>query len=382
MKPRINKLARGVRVTLSVAAGAIAFYLACMDKGTPEAAIPFIWLFIWLSLVVHELGHAAGARLYGMTVLRMNISGLEFHMQRRGWRMRQSRIPHRHIGGFVQAIPLFGQPARPQLISLTLGGPLGNLVMTLLCGIGGWLLLPRHTASLALSFAAVNLGSALVNLVPYQGAMASDGLTLLRLLRGLEENAPSRVHMRLISRSFAGQTADQLPEDEVALLERQPAPMPLVALWYRLKADQNRGHWASVDSRRIAFDAQEQAMTPAQKTAISDLLVILRTEFAFSRAMLTGDSAELAKDTIPAKLAWSLPWLQPRCQALIAALQGDSKRCTELLETSRRKAENSIDKAVWSSESLLRTYIAAVDESSHRHQESALLPHALSEPAT
>ena len=292
-------------------------------------------------------------------------------------------FPYRNVGGFVQAFPLFGQPVRPQMISLTLGGPIGNLVVSIFCGACGWLLLPQHTAFLTLSFATANLGSALVNLIPYQGTLPSDGLTFIRLLRGIDEHTPGHVHARLIARSIAGQTADQLPESEISLLEQQPAPMQLIALWYRLKADQNRGDWASADSRRTELAALELALVPAQKAALSDLLATLRVEFAFSRAMLTADGDDLTKDPLPTKLASTLPWLQSRCDALAAALHGDKARCTELLKISQRKAENSIDKALWTSEAILRGYITtAFPEHSPQDQDGASQSRAINEPAT
>ena len=365
MKKWTNRLAQGIRVTLLVATGFIGFYLACLGQGSSNPAILIVWLFIFLSLIVHEMGHVVGARIYGMTVWQVNISGLEFHSLRRGVRVRLSRIKHRNVGGYVQAFPMFGRPMRPQMIGLTLGGPMGNFVVAVLCAACGWLLFPRAAAFFLLSFAALNLGSAVVNLIPYQGSLPSDGLALLILLRGFDENATELAQLRLISRSIAGQTADQLPEDEVATLEQQPSPIPLVAMWYRLKADQNRGDWASADSRRERFEALEQALVPAQKTVLFEMLAILRTELAFSRAMLTGDSTELDKDPLPAKVAWASPWLQLRCQALAASLRGDKTRCAELLEASRRKAENSIDRALWSSEALLRKYITmAIDKPS------------------
>lgn len=140
-------------------------------------------------------------------------------------------------------------------------------------------------------------------------------------------------------------------------------------MWYRLKADQNRGDWASADSRREQFESLEQALVPALKTVLFEMLAILRAELAFSRAMLTGDSTELDKSTLPAKVAWASPWLQLRCQALAASLCGDKTRCAELLEVSRRKAENSIDRALWSSEALMRKYITTAIDTPQFGQE-------------
>lgn len=163
-----------------------------------------------------------------------------------------------------------------------------------------------------------------------------------------------------MSRSLSGQTADQLPEDELAILEAQASPMPLVALWYRLKADQNRRDWARAVSRSVQFDLLVAAFDPASRAALPDLLATLRTELAFSQAMLTGDETGLTDDLLPASAAWVAPWLLPRCQALRASLRGDHAHCTHLLKLSERSAENAIDRALWRSEALLRGYIASI----------------------
>lgn len=92
MKPWINRLARISRNALSLAIVVTTFYLACLGKGTFGAGVLFMWLFMLLSLILHELGHVVGARIYGMTVWRVNISGLEFHAQYRGWRVRLGGI--------------------------------------------------------------------------------------------------------------------------------------------------------------------------------------------------------------------------------------------------------------------------------------------------
>ncbi|WP_266181904.1 M50 family metallopeptidase [Dyella humicola] len=367
MKAWMNRFALCAQVVLSVVTGALATSLCFVwlgDSSTNNAAACLTaGVLFMLALVVHELGHGVCARLLGMTVWAVNIAGLEFHAQRRGWKVRWSRGGRRQLAGFVLAFPQFGQPMRKQIIGMCLGGPVGNMAFAILFGAVGWLW-RQPMGSLSLAFSVMNAGFALINLVPHQGAIASDGLRLLTWLRGVDEAGPNLAYTRVMSRSLAGQTANQLPEDELASLEQQPTPMPLVALWYRLKADQNRGDWPSAVSRSAQFNALTAALDPARRMMLTELVATLRTELAFSEVMLTGDGTGLVDDLLPANAAWTSPWLLPRCQALCASLRGDQERCARLLEVSRRKAENAIDQALWQSETLLRGYVAATSGNS------------------
>lgn len=364
MKPWINGLALCAQIALGVATGVVVTVLCSAWLGNSSESTGVAFLLVWplllLALVAHELGHLVCARLVGMTVWAINIAGLEFYAQRRGWKVRWSRIRRRQIGGFVLAFPQFGQPMRRQMIGLSLGGPAGNIAIAVLLGVIGWALLPRAVGFLSLALCSVNAGFALINLVPHQGTMPTDGLRLITWLSGVDEASPHLAFTRLMSRSLAGQTADQLPENELTTLEQQALPMPLVALWYRLKADQNRNNWARAVSRSTQFDVLAETLGPSGRAMLTELLATLRTELAFSKAMLTGDRTELADDLLPADAAWTAPWLLPRCQALSASLQGDQARCVQLLEVSKRSAEKAIDPALWQSEALLRRYIEAI----------------------
>lgn len=366
MKPWMNRIASITQGVLMMATTLLAwsYCLTWLGGSSPRigAALLTVWLLAFLAIVVHELGHYAGARLTGMTVWLINIAGVEAHAQRRGWRIRWSRIKRRGIAGYVLAFPLLDLPMRPQMLTLILGGPIANFVAAVSFGGLGWALLPRPEANLAFAFSVVSLAMSLISLVPHQGAMSSDGLKLITWLKGVSEDSPGLVHTRLISRSIAGQTANEVPENELIALEQQAAPMPLVALWYRLKSDQNRGDWTSAVMRSEQFEVLAQALDPALKTILAELLKTLEVELAFSRAILTGDGSGLADDEVRYKALWTSPWLRPRCQALHARLRGDATLSTKLLQVSERFAENSIDRALARSESLLRRYVATLGE--------------------
>jgi len=364
VKPWINRLAFYTQIVLTFVSALVAtiLILGWLQRSRSDDG-QMLWILCLLylqALVVHELGHYVAARLCGMTVWQCNVAGLEFKAQRRGWRVRRSGLGRLKIGGYVLAFPTLDRPMRPQILGMTVGGPAANLIIALACGLIGWALLFRPAAGLWFAMAAINASFGLINLVPHQGVMASDGLKLLTWLRGVDENAPSLAHTRLISRSIAGQTADELPESDLAAMEQLPVPMSLAALWYRLKADQNRGDWAQAITRGEQLKILSQTLTPAQITAFAETLATIRTELAFSQAMLSQDGSALTDDLLSPRAAWSAPWLQLRCHALSSALQGDRSSCEELLDISRRKAEKSIDRALPRSEALLRGYVLAI----------------------
>lgn len=363
MKRWMNTIAGYVNGVLMFACGIVAWALCTswFGGGSPAPGIGVLLacLLAFAALVLHELGHYAGARLAGMTVLLMNVLGVAVHPQRRGWRMSRSRQRTPGIAGYVFAAASLSRPMRPQMIAMIAGGPAANLLIAAACGIAGWFVFPGPGGHLLLACTTINAGFAAINLVPRQIPLPSDGLLLYTWLRGVDEGAPDFAATRLIARLVAGQTADELPDDELAILQSQPAQLPIVALWLRVKADQSRGDWLAAVSRADALGARVKALDPALRTAISEFLALFRMELAFSRAMLTGSGAWLENGRLTPKLLTASPWLVTRCDALKAALRGDEKGCTALLESSRRYADNSVDGSVVRGEARLRDYVSA-----------------------
>ena len=360
----MNTIAGYVGGTLMLACGVVAWALCTSWFGgrSPNPAMGFALaiLLMFPALVVHELGHYASARLAGMTVLLMYVLGWEIHPQRRGWHVQRSPRRLSGISGYVFASPSPSRPMRPQVVALVAGGPAANLVVAAACGLVGWLGFPGSEGRLLLAFATLNAGFGVVNLIPHQTPMPSDGLSLYTWLRGVDETSPELAYTRVVAQAIAGRTADEIADDELATLESQPAHLPIFALWIRFKADQDRGAWKAAVAHADTLGTRVKALDPATRTAIAGLLALFRIELAFSRAMLTGDGAWLENGRLARKLVRSSRWLLPRCEALKAALRGDERSCMAWLETSRRHADNSLDGALVRSEARLRECVAAV----------------------
>ncbi|WP_266172157.1 site-2 protease family protein [Dyella subtropica] len=357
----VNWLAGCVQILIMLAASAfgIGFGMAAWrDTGNAFAGAMLLWAMLYYpAMIVHELGHYFGARLAGMAVLHVRLSAIEIRPQQRGFRMRWNPIRKQlRVGGYVMAFSDPARPRREQVIALASGGPAVNLALAVVLVVAGWAWLPHRAGWLCEAFAAMNAGMGFANLVPRQGIVPSDGRTLLQALRHRLNDSPQ---VRLISLSVFGCTADRLPGEDLVALEAQASPLPLVALWYRLKAHQNRGEWKEAVSMRATLDERLHAMdqTPASRPA--DLIAVIQTEIAFSQAMVTKDAAVLVDGLLPPKVAWDVPFLWPRCLALRAALAGDMARCVESLVVSRRYAENAIDQALPISERMIRASMAA-----------------------
>ncbi|SFS18853.1 Peptidase family M50 [Dyella sp. OK004] len=358
----ISWLARGVQILVMLAASivGIGFGMAAFsDSAGALAGGLLLWSALYYpAMIVHELGHYFGARRAGMAVLRMQLGAIEIVPQRKGFRWCWSPLKKQwRIGGYVLAFADPGLPKRKQIIALVVGGPGANLAVAAVLALAGWLSPPQGAGWAWMVFAAMNACLGLANLVPRlgKGGFPSDGLTLLRALRHRIDNSS---YTRLVSLSVFGCTADRLPDDDIAALEAQALPMPLVALWYRMKADQNKGDWQAAAGKQAALEALLLSMDRAQTTQLADLIACIRTEIAFSQAIVTRDATVLADDLLPPKTAWHAPSLWPRCLALRAALAGDVERCVASLALSKRYAENAVDRALPISEQMIRAFMA------------------------
>lgn len=357
-----NALARVLQIALMVAGLMIAaiYGMALFgDGGFGKATL--LWLVLqYAAVVVHELGHYAGARLGGMKVSVVQIATLQFIPLRRGFRWRWMPQPKKsELGGYVMAYAHPARPARQARWLFTAGGPVANLlVAALLAGLGE-LLRPHAIGWLCLTFAANNAAMGLANLVPRMGTLPSDGLQLWSLWRAGPDYVED-VTARLTGASLAGCTADRLPEPDLVELEGRGAFGRLYALWYRLKADQNRGEWAQAVARQDTIDELVREIDPRRLIPWNEFLQTLRAEIAFSRAVAAKDGAALGNDLLPPRQAWYMPHFRPRCLALQAALAGDEAQCAQWLDACRRQAEQSNDAALPISEAMIAAHIRAL----------------------
>lgn len=346
---------------LWVGSGVLMLMLMLAAKASGVVA-PLLWaaiglaLLASLSLFIHEAGHIVAARMAGMHPVEMWLGPVRLLRRRRGW--RAVRAPPGESMLMAIAYPSSGRGLRRQLTAFTLGGPLANLVVAaVLCAAA--LLIGGVAGDVMLGVAAFNAGLGLANLMPFKERLSSDGMLLLDLLKGIDEDAPDWTFARLNGMSLDGITADRLPAELVDRLADADAPMPLIHLWFRLKALQNQGQWAEAVALAPVLEARAAALPEPLQSAMADLVAQLRTEIGFSAAML-GERPEAPLDAGITRLVEQLaPMLRPRCLALQAILDGQHGDARTHIAQARALAEDSFDAALRTSERMIREALEA-----------------------
>lgn len=370
-----NRCALAMRWLIMVAAWIVGTALCAVALGNAGRVVflPIMMLLpLWLvALLVHEGGHYAAARWAGMTVLRVRVGRMELAPQRRGWRFRYAKRQKLRLGGYVIAVHDPVRPIRRQSICMIAGGPAANLLAAMLASVPGILWQSDVGGALLLAFAVVNAATGLANLVPSSRELESDGLQLWRWRDRQREFGPGFAHARIVARMISGTTADQLPEDQLSVLDSQPTPMPIIAQWYRLKAQQHRGEWSAAADRQLVFDPLEQALSPELQAHLEDFLASIHAELAFCRAMRDRDGRHLSAAPVLEKTVWSLPSLRPRCLALQALLDGNATEGMRLLDEAHRYAGQSLDQSLVLSELLIRGHVLAALQSEKQGLECA-----------
>lgn len=331
--------------------------LALSARQTFFLGVMGLLVMLWISVVVHEVGHACMARWTGMTLLRMAWGRIDILFLRRGFKLRWAPRTSGRLG-YVYAAPPVGMRLGARLLWVLAGGALANGVAALLAFV---LALAAGVDESALgaslmAFAVLNVCLAVANLLPYERPAISDGLQILQVLRADKHALPDPI-TRTIACSVAGEDFPPGLVDEVATLGPQGQ---LLACLLRMKLAQLDGNWDAAIAQGEQQARIESAMPPAFRKNVHGLTSLLRYELAFAWAMRERDAH--FEITLPRDrdTEWTSPQLRPRCQALAAALAGDATRMETLLEQARALAENSRERSVATCEARLARHIRAM----------------------
>jgi len=359
---RADRICRPIQWLVAFVSGIAGFILCSLVAGgglRMGPILPFLIVILlsFATTIIHELGHYAAARWSGMAVIQIRFGRIEVIPQQYGWRVRWNTQQKIQMGGFVVAACDPRRPMRPQVLFMIAGGPVANLMTAAIFVVLPWLWSSVTVGPLAVAFALLNASAGIINLLPTTRGFGSDGMRLLIWVQKQLEHSPTLASTRLQALSISGVTADQLPLDQIAALDSEAMPMPLTALWYRLKAHQNRGEWQQAAQLQEVYDQLTKALPDASKAHLAAAYAPLRTELAFSRAMQSRDAAGLSDNLLPKASAWTIPSLWPRCLALRALLIGEVATAQRLLDDVQRFAEQSMDKALPKSEAMIRTHM-------------------------
>jgi len=360
LPPGLNQALRMLVYLLGAAAGMLGMALSMLSMpAEPVWILPGILagvMVLYLSIFVHELGHLLGARWSGMTVLRMCVRRLDIRLLRGGWKLGWRPRHDRRLAGFVMAFADPRGPWRQQQMCFVAGGPLANLAVALLAGAVVLWLESGPARGILLAVSATNACVGIANLLPVVGKprVVSDGLWLLRWRRGLDIAHPQLAFARLMGLSCVGVCADEAPESELRLLEAQDQPMPLVALYLRLRALQIQGRWQAAATLNESFQAQRNMLPEALQRPLYDMLRLIGVELAFAEAVSSGSAAGLLDELLPERLRREYASVWSRCLAVRAAFDGDREESRRLLDHSVAFARRSLDLAQETEEIRLR----------------------------
>jgi Zn-dependent protease len=335
----------------------ICLSLALEASHMPVALAWFgVFPIVAVCVMLHEGGHYLGARLSGMKVAVMRVLAVECHPRRGWWLIRWSPKSNRSYRGYVYALPDPERPMRGQMIAMILMGPLANAIVCAAAILIAYYAPTPQVENVLAAFAVMNGVMAMGNLLPREGRMKSDGAQLLWWWRHKDDQKPELAYIRLLSRSLFGTTADALDEADIHYLENQPMPVPLLAMWYRLKAAQNRVDWTGALQIGERFEeALNNWENPQAEFQV--LIAHVRAEVVFSSAITTGEHDALNESLLTRDLKQLCPYLWPRCLALKAFLVGSEEEGQRLLQFGLREANRSIDLALGKSERMLGRYI-------------------------
>lgn len=327
--------------------------------GGGMAAMVFLlcWMAVlFLTITIHELGHASMARLSGMCLLVVQIG--PWHVVPQRGRLPRCWMTWAHLrthGGYVFA---FADPSRPQRraeLAMIAGGPLFNLIAA-----GVAVVFLRYVAdpTLWLACAIANGSTALANLLPTQKGMTSDGLWLLRWWRGMDRDHPDLTTKRVLGQMCFGLTCDRVPESDLLAMEQATPALSLLALTIRVKAAQLRGSEAPVvDALQVAL---EQRLHDNPALSKSEQVTLLRVELAYMRALIDRRLHWLEETRWSRTLRRSQPWLWARWLALHAKLMGNESLALKELMRAERMGATSPDRSLAPTEAVLREQIRAL----------------------
>ena len=313
-----------------------------------------------LSVLLHETGHALAAVFGGATLLRVRVGSVDVQPLRDGWRMRWKRAP-RGIGGMVHSLPSPHRSLRRQMMATVVAGPAVNMVL----GLGslglGYVLRGQHAGMALLGFGAYNALLALANLLPWSSAsmLSSDGLQLLRWLRGTGDDDPQVAFIRLNARLISGERLGPWADEYLRVLERGSQPGPMFALWARMHALQVEGEWTRAGEVMREIELHIVGLSPPMVKALADFIAYLRCEASFSRVMAGETVAQSPMDILGPDLGWAFPALRLRCEALIYAIDGQPVQARARLAESAYWAGRSVDRSLEHAEAVVRQAVQA-----------------------
>lgn len=213
----------------------VALVAIVLEDYEPARLAPVFMMLAWFPLIaLHELGHAAMARLVGweVDVIVVGFGGVAFTFELFGVPCAIKMYP---LGGFVSPAALDLRGVRLKSALVYLAGPLAELLLVLLLAlvVGFDAMLTRTDAVGVIAAQSVSVAaliSVVTNLAPRvidteRGSSYTDGLGALRALWRPRRELEDMVRAAWMER-LAEQAERDDPDGTVAMAERARAALP------------------------------------------------------------------------------------------------------------------------------------------------------------
>lgn len=324
-------------------------FVMCLFAASSAGVLLFSLMMVVVfpvAVAAHELGHYIAARRHGMTVLVMRIGAVDIAPWGRGWKVRWKRYIHPLPAGYVYALPDPSRPYRVPMIVFALGGVTGTLVFATLVA---WVVpfMPVGTERSLLTGCVAVLFLPVCNLFPGRDGYETDGPIAWRWWRhppGDAVMAPVLAKARLVG----GVPISKLEtHDAEALLGDS-----ITGVWYAVKRHQQCGEWGQA----VEFGPRLEGLVPEHRfarSAYAETIDLIRSEIAFSAAVLHDDPALLPDAAALHRSDWGNSVLSPRCAAWLAYRAGDHDTWRDAMAQTMRVAGRSVDRSLLVSERLI-----------------------------
>lgn len=297
-------------------------------------ALPLAML---LTVVLHELGHAALGRVSGGTLLRFVVGPWRCSRFRSGFRWTRVRSL-RGIGGFVQTLLRADVRFRRSMSLMLVGGPLANLLTAAACGLvltvdAVW---PAKVFAVILMLLSLLIGG--INLVPLRaGGFMTDGLQLLRLWTRPDALLHSQRLARLARASVDGIRPREFDAGDLAAFDPDASSgyERFVALLLHSSAAYDRGEHAAarkmLDRALADWEQWPDGFRQLLALAAAGLSAEVDADAAAAKAWLVKVEGGLVED-------YQVAWVE----ALIAGLEGRAGDRASALERVRSGLDDTI----------------------------------------
>lgn len=207
-----------------VGAGIASAAVLGPGRDRPLLLFPFFVTFMFLNILIHEMGHAVAAWSVGRRVHLIVVGPFAWRVKLRKFALSSSlEGAGRRWGGFVLSTPPPGQSWERGKIFFFAAGALANFAAGALA-IAVFLLTAKQPAGISAGFALSTFSTGLYNLIPVRAFKGerTDGGKILRAVMGTQMTAHQDLLTRFKAFRYDGTESRDWEPDFVRRLEQSP----------------------------------------------------------------------------------------------------------------------------------------------------------------